>query len=170
MKLVEKSATSPRGFGSVERYTSGNVSRYNSTCRSVISSFSSRCETIVEAKYSGANSGTKIGPGCASGTRTKERVRSIPRNLNSRSRLVANNHGYRRRGSLSASIIISHAVATEHIPVVGRLAGTYVDSMLFSLITFIIGFKVSRPLVRCVSNAFRWSDPVVFLTWTLHSF
>ena len=123
-KLVEKSATRPhgwlgRGFGSVERYTSRNASRYNSTCRSVISSFSSRCETIAEARSTAA---TKTGPwrfGDTNERNASTSRRSIPRNLNSRSRLVANNHGCRRRGSFSqSSIIISHAVATEHIPVV----------------------------------------------------
>lgn len=51
------------------------------------------------------------------------------------------------------SIIISHAVVRECIPGCGRgPTETSVDSMLFPLITFIIGFKVSRPLVKSVSN------------------
>lgn len=63
----------------------------------------------------------------------------------------------RRRGrrgeALSPSIIISHAVVRECIPGRGRgLTGTGVDSMLFPLITFIIGFKVSRPLVKSVPS------------------
>lgn len=49
----------------------------------------------------------------------------------------------------SPSIIISHAVVRECIPERGL---TNVDSMLFPLITFIIGFKVSRPLVKSVPN------------------
>lgn len=52
-----------------------------------------------------------------------------------------------------ASIIISHAVVRECIPGCGRgPTETSVDSMLFPLITFIIGFKVSRPLVKSVSR------------------
>lgn len=60
--------------------------------------------------------------------------------------------GERNEGS-SLSIIISHAVVRECIPGRGRgLTETSVDSMLFPLITFIIGFKVSRPLVKSMPS------------------
>lgn len=63
----------------------------------------------------------------------------------------------------SASIIISHAVVRGYIPGHSHVpAESNVDSMLFPLITFIIRFKVSRPLVRSVLNiSFTQQNPRV---------
>lgn len=77
------------------------------------------------------------------------RLSRFPLSLSARD----NGVGERNEGP-SPSIIISHAVVREcvYLDVAAAGAETSVDSMLFPLITFIIGFKVSRPSVKNVSS------------------